>query len=223
MERSRLGIALLWLAMGVASGAAPENGLADAPWFSPAPRKATFSRQSVWNNGIGSGFHKGTVEAGFVVGAGPGAKVFGAKRTHDLALVSRELGWVFSGVAGKGKWWQGNFELLGEFFSGMQFHPNNRYFVGVTPLLRYNLAWDSRWVPFIDLGAGVSMTNIGEPDLSSKFQFNVQGGAGVRYFFRDDMAITALYRFLHFSNAGIEAPNSGTNTHTLRVGLSWFF
>jgi hypothetical protein len=42
--------------------------------------------------------------------------------------------------------------LVGELFSGLQFHPNDRYFVGLTPLLRYNFATGSRWAPLIDLG-----------------------------------------------------------------------
>ncbi len=217
------GRGCFFLGMGVALGAAAETAVTTPVQPNGIPPQTGLTRQTVWKNGIGSGFRKDAMEAGMAVGAGPGSNAFGSRRTHDLALVSGSLGWVFSDAVGRDRWWRGNFELVGELFSGWQFHPNDRYFVGLTPLLRYNFAPGGRWVPFIELGAGVSITNIGEPDLSSKFQFNVQGGAGIRYFVRDDMALTVLYRYLHFSNAGIQEPNTGTNTHTFRIGLAWFF
>lgn len=223
MKKPRQGTGLFFLGIGIALGAAAETAVTPPAQPNGIHPQTGFSRQSAWKMGIGSGLRKDAMEAAIAVGAGPGSNAFGSRRTHDLALVSGSVGWIFSDLVGRDRWWRGNFELVGELFSGLQFHPNDRYFVGLTPLLRYNFATGSRWAPLIDLGAGVSVTNIGKPDLSSKFQFNVQGGAGVRYFIRDDMAVTVLYRYLHFSNAGIEEPNTGTNTHTLRIGLSWFF
>ena len=77
--------------------------------------------------------------------------------------------------------------------------------------------------PLVDGGAEGSSTNIDGPDLNGNFQFNIQVGAGTHYFLSERTAPTVQYRWLHFSNAGIERPNHGTNTQMFHVGVSWFF
>jgi opacity protein-like surface antigen len=163
------------------------------------------------------------MHAGFALGAGFGTEAFGPRVSHDIALGSVHLGWIPGEVVGEDTWYRGNWEVLGELFGGAQFNPNHRYLFGLSALLRYNFATGSRWVPFFDGGAGISYTNIREPDLSTRFQFNVQFGAGTHYFVRRDLALTLQYRWLHLSNAGIEEPNEGTNTQMFLVGTSWFF
>ena len=39
----------------------------------------------------------------------------------------------------------------------------------------------------------------------------------------ESTALTAEYRWLHISNAGIELPNYGTNTMMFLIGLTWFY
>jgi opacity protein-like surface antigen len=133
------------------------------------------------------------------------------------------VGWVFTDVIAADKWYRGNLELLAELFAGGQFNPYGRYFVGLTPFIRYNFATGSRWMPFVEFGAGVSATNIEGPDLTGTFQFNLQPGAGLNYFISKRTALTVQYRWLHFSNARIALPNHGTNTQMFEVGVSWFF
>jgi len=177
----------------------------------------------IWVDGIGSGFHKGLFQLGATAGAGFGVEVFGSTLAHDLARASANVGWVFTDVMACNKWYRGNLELLFELFGGGQFKPDNRYFVGLTALLRYNFVTRSRWMPFVDAGAGVSSTNIDGPDLTRNFQFNLQVGGGTHYFLNDRTALTVQYRWLHFSNARIALPNHGTNTQMFEVGVSWFF
>jgi len=179
--------------------------------------------ENIWVDGIGSGFHKGLYQVGGTVGAGFGIRVFGTSVDHDLALASVNAGWVFTDVIASDKWYRGNLELLLELFGGEQFKPDRRYFIGLTPLIRYNFATGSRWVPFVEAGAGVSSTNIDGPDLTGNFQFNVQAGAGTHYFLSDRTALTVEYRWLHFSNAHTQLPNNGTNTQMFHVGVTWFF
>jgi opacity protein-like surface antigen len=185
--------------------------------------KLNLTPETIWVDGVGSGFRKGTLQAGGTVGAGFGIRVFGTAVDHDLALASANLGWVFTDVMASDKWYRGNLELLVELFGGEQFKPNDRYFIGLTPLIRYNFATGSRWVPFVDAGAGVSSTNIDGPDLTGNFQFNIQVGTGIHYFLSDRTALTVQYRWLHFSNAHTRLPNNGTNTEMFQVGVSWFF
>jgi len=174
-------------------------------------------------NGVGNGLSEGALQAGFALGAGFSINGLGGARSHDLAVASGNLGWIFSDVMGKNKWYRGNWELAGELFDGSQYSPHVRYVGGCTGLIRYNFATGSRWMPFIEGGAGACGTDIGRPDLATTFEFNDQIGAGVHYFFRDNHALTFQYRFVHFSNAGIKEPNHGFNTQLFMVGMNWFF
>jgi hypothetical protein len=78
-------------------------------------------------------------------------------------------------------------------------------------------------VPFLDAGVGGTLTDIGRPDLGSLGEFNGQIGPGLHYFWRDNMAFTLQYRYMHTSNAGIQSPNQGVNEHICYLGISWFF
>ncbi|MDB6121830.1 MAG: putative exported protein [Pedosphaera sp.] len=181
------------------------------------------SSHGIWKSELGAGFLKGTRDAGFVLGAGPGMRVLASHEAHDLGLAFFHYAWILSDVKGEGRWYRGNWEIRGEAFGGMEFRPRRAYVAGVAPILRYNFATGTRWMPFFDLGAGLSATDIGRPDLSTTFEFNLQTGAGVHYFWRENSALTFQYRFFHLSNAGIERPNTGVNAGLFLAGLSWFF
>ena len=140
------------------------------------------SNTNIWENGIGEGFEPGTQSISFDAGAGYGVKILGGKESHDLALESLSYGYMLDSVKGEGHWYRGNWELRGELFSGAQFSPTSDWLVGLTPHLRYNFATGTRWIPFVDAGAGVSATSIGAPDLLHYFEFNLQAATGVRWF-----------------------------------------
>jgi opacity protein-like surface antigen len=177
---------------------------------------------TIWKEGIGSGFREDTFDGGFSLGCGFGTRVVGSPQAHDLFLGSGSFGWVFSDFCAPDKWWRGNWEWLNELFSGVQVSGVNRYVVGWTTGLRYSFATGTRSVPFIDGGVGLSGTDIGRPDLGQPFEFNVQVGIGTHYFFRENVALTLQYRWLHFSDGGISDVNRGVNTQMLEGGLTWF-
>ncbi len=179
--------------------------------------------RSIWKGGIGSGFRKGTLHAGISFGGGPGTPLDHAQLRHDAVEGALDFGWVFSDVKAGATAFRGNFELLGELFGGFQTHPRTRHFVGLTPILRYDFATGSRWVPFVNAGAGLTETDIGGTDLAGEFQFNLQAGAGTHFFVSEDLALTVQCRFLHVSNAHIEEPDRGSNTLMVLLGLTWFF
>ena len=89
--------------------------------------------------------------------------------------------------------------------------------------LRYSVITGGRLVPFIEGGAGPSLTDIGEPDLSTTFQFNTQLGLGTHFFIRDKLSLTLQMRGIHLSNAYIDTPNHGANALLFLGGLCWFF
>jgi len=94
---------------------------------------------------------------------------------------------------------------------------------GLTPALRYHFATGTRFVPFIQGGAGVSLTDIRRPDLGTDFEFNLMCGGGLNYFIRDNLSLTAEYRLFHLSNAGIRLPNTSANAHIFLAGVAFWF
>jgi lipid A 3-O-deacylase len=180
------------------------------------------AEQPIWPRGIGNGFSDDTYHAGISLGGGLGAEIFGGQREHDLLLGQLNTGWIFTDIVASDRWWGGNWELRGEAFGGAQVEPS-RYLAGITPALRYHFATGTRTVPFIQGGAGVSVTDIRQRDLSTTFEFNLMIGAGANYFFTEQSSIGLEYRLFHLSNAGIELPNTGLNTHLIMLGFSrWF-
>jgi hypothetical protein len=179
---------------------------------------------SLWaDDTVGAGFTFGRREFGLGVGGGFAGHEFGGVVPHDLVLGRLYCGMMVTDVVGKDRFYQGNWEVLGELFGGGQTRPDNGYVVGIAPILRYNFATGTRLMPFLDAGAGVTATDIGTPDLGSVFEFNLQCGAGINYFWRPTSALTFQYRLIHFSNAGIKRPNRGVNENMFYLGMSWFF
>ena len=203
---------MLWA--GIVSSC-PAQEFTNSPLSTPLP--------GLWKAGVGEGFNPGAHELELLAGGGVGMAIFGSKHRHDWIAGALQCGWVFTDVLGPDRWYRGNWELLAEVFGGEQFEPDWAYFVGAAPLLRYDFATGSRWVPFFDFGAGATATDIRNGDLSTTFEFNLQAGAGTHLFLRKDLALTLQYRFIHLSNAGIQFPNLGVNTSTFLLGVSWFF
>jgi lipid A 3-O-deacylase len=179
--------------------------------------------RSIWQSSVGAGFKAGTQTFDVSLAAGFGVAAFGSVQRHDLAWTSISYGRMVGSVRGENRWYQGNWELLGELFGGSQFSPTADWIVGLSPHLRYHFATGTRLVPFVDAGAGVTGTGIHLPDLSTRFEFNTQGGVGVQWFLKDAIALTVESRYVHISNAGIDEPNHGVNTVMGIIGVTWFF
>lgn len=181
------------------------------------------SSDSIWAGAPGDGFSCGTKELNVGIAAGFGMRVITSRGTHDWVMGNLEYGCMFTELVGADHWYRGNWEILAQVFGGVQFYPDTAYVVGGGPIIRYNFATGRRLVPFLDLGGGAAATDIRNGDLSTTFEFNLQGGAGAHWFIRDNLALTLQYRFIHLSNAGIKFPNLGVNTSTFFGGVSWFF
>jgi lipid A 3-O-deacylase len=199
----------------------PSSAIAESALKSESGVKP--KQSSIWNTNVGGGFRKNIMNTGLTGGSGFGLEIFGSKQAHQLALVYAHMGWMATDVLFKDRWYEGNLELWGEIFGGGQSHPESADVIGLAIGPRYHFVTHSRWVPFIDAGAGVSGTDIGEPDLSTEFQFNVQLGGGTHYFFMDNFALTMQIRGIHLSNAYIKRPNHGANALLFLVGVSYFF
>ena len=183
-------------------------------------------KSTIWRDGVGNGFLGSAQNLTIESGVAAGMAKLGSHQAHDLALLSASYGHMLGGMVGGDHWYRGNFEGRMELFGGMQFHPDvdtDGWLVGLTPHLRYNFATGTRWVPFMDGGAGVTAMGISRPDVSGTFEFNLQASAGVHWFVRDKLALTSDVRYTHYSCAGISSPNSGINTVSFMFGVTWFF
>lgn len=181
------------------------------------------SSPSLWEAGVGNGFRAGAKEVDISAGWGLGLTVFGTKKHHNWVIGELDFGWVFTDVVAKDHWYRGNWELLAEIFGGEQLHPGTAYLIGGGPHFRYNFATGTRWVPFFDFGGGVTATDIRNGELSTTFEFNLQAGAGVHYFIKDNLSLTFQWRYIHLSNADLKQPNVGVNNSSFLFGASWFF
>lgn len=210
--------------LGFGVGAASLSASADVGIPSSPKRDAQPSRRAIWEEDIpGNGFRSDVKSLSLSLGGAVATYPLGGLVPHDMVLGRVGFSGMLGEVIGGSHWYRGNFELMHELFGGMEYSPETHYVIGAATLVRYNFATGTRWVPFLDAGAGVAATDIGRPDLGSVFEFNLQFGAGVHYFFRDDTALTMHYRLVHLCNAGIERPNQGINESTFYLGLTWFF
>ncbi len=178
---------------------------------------------SIWLGEPGAGFRSTVQTVSLLAGGAVGPAMMGSQEHHHLALVSVAYGQMFAPLQAEDHWWRGNFEARLELFGGIQVAPEHSWLVGIAPHLRYHLATGSRWTPFIDAGAGFTLTDIGAPDVGNLFEFNLQGTIGVHYHWRDDLALTFEARYMHLSNAGISADNYGVNALVAVFGVTRFF
>jgi len=99
------------------------------------------------------------------------------------------------------------------------------FMIGLVPAqLEYKfLNPDRSWAPFLFAGLGGAWGDFfqGSSEISTAFEFILQGGGGVEYFFADGTAINFNYRFWHLSNANIKGRNVGLNAHVFSLGYSF--
>jgi len=156
---------------------------------------------------------------GFTLGAGFGVSAMGTTEAHHLTAATLHVGKLSASEVPSLR----HVELAGEFWSGAQFRPDTAYLVGLTPIVRYHFLPNSSLDPFFDGGAGVTATDIGHPDLSTTFEFNLQAGPGFRWVLRQKLAFIFQARYIHLSNARIQTPDLGVNSFLFSGGLTWVF
>ena len=97
--------------------------------------------------------------------------------------------------------------------------------VGLVPLqLEYKFLNANRsWAPFLFAGVGGSWSQWFQEtrEISTAFEFILQTGAGIEYFFDNGTSMNFHYRLWHLSNSNIKSPNTGLNAHVFSVGFSF--
>jgi lipid A 3-O-deacylase len=89
-------------------------------------------------------------------------------------------------------------------------------------LYRQHVARLGRLLPFFEVGAGVLWTELDVKELGGDFQFQLQGGGGLRYLTGATSSLDLSLRYYHLSNGGLRSPNTGLNGFHVLVGYSWF-
>jgi Lipid A 3-O-deacylase (PagL) len=72
--------------------------------------------------------------------------------------------------------------------------------------------------PYFQLGAGLCWTDLRVVEIDRRFNFILQGAAGLRRSLEPGRAWTVELRWLHYSNAGTVRPNYGLNALVLLGG-----
>ncbi|MEX2382528.1 MAG: acyloxyacyl hydrolase [Opitutales bacterium] len=180
---------------------------------------------AVWIDKVGNGFQRGARQVGVTGGAAFGTGSFGSRSARDFIWSTAHSGQIFTDLIGsEDNWYRGNWSFFSELSAGIQFHPDSsKSIVGFTPGFRYYFATGRAVVPFFDVGGGVAITDIREPELGSAFQFNLQGGTGVQWFLTEGWAATLQFRYFHLSNAKISLPNSGLDQFSGMIGVTRFY
>jgi lipid A 3-O-deacylase len=149
---------------------------------------------------------------------------FGETRTRvqTVNAIGR-FGYFLSDEVGKG-WYRGRHELLMELPLHLVVDPETRVITGGYLLGSWKFTGlkEKRLYPYVFAGGGVLFVDLGLPTMGSRLNFSYQGGTGIQYLIRKDLAVTAEYRYHHISNAGTAEPNEPLNSSLILFGISLF-
>ena len=164
---------------------------------------------------------KGATEWSAITGAGVG--IAGGASNANFWAMHLRWGRVLTTNHGPGLL-RGNLEYAVEILPAFVMGQSTNVFGGgVTPLLlQYNFSGGSRFVPFIQAGAGMLFITRKVPEDTSQFNFTPQGGVGVYWFRRPRSAAVFGVRYHHISNASTAERNPGHNALYIYTGISWW-
>jgi len=115
---------------------------------------------------------------------------------------------------------KGLLEFQLEPFINTVINPNNNVEVGSNFLLKYGFPLTKKIYPYVEAGLGMLYMSQHTREQATQYNFLPQGGAGIMYFLKDNLAVSAGYRYRHLSNNSFEHPNSGIDVDMILAGLS---
>ena len=163
-------------------------------------------------------------EIAVLTGYGITHRGFGDTRTQvqTVDLIGR-FGWFLSDEVGTGSWFQGRHELLVELPLHIVVDPKTAVMTGMYFLGSWKFTSLGPWFPYVFAGGGIVYTNLDLPTMGASLNFSYQGGVGLQYLIRKDLALMGEYRYHHLSNAGTAEPNEPLNSSKFLIGVSRFF
>lgn len=94
--------------------------------------------------------------------------------------------------------------------------------IALSPVFVYSPNRSTGFKPYIEAGIGIALISdqeLGDRDLSSTFQFEDRIGFGVRFGNKQQHDLN--FRFLHYSNVGINSPNDGIDIFMLSYAYAF--
>lgn len=166
--------------------------------------------------------HTAKSELTMLTGYGISHRYFGETRTQVQTwdAIAR-YGHFLSEEIGAGSWYQGRHELLMEIPYHLAVDQGGRSMVGSYLLGSWKFTSDEKLVPYIFAGGGVLFVDMVLPSMGTSLDFSYQGGTGLQYMLRKDVAIQFEYRYHHISNAGTASPNEPINSSKFLFGVSF--
>jgi hypothetical protein len=79
-------------------------------------------------------------------------------------------------------------------------HTPGAFVQGISPLFRWRFADQPSWDWFLEVGPGVSWSDLDTPPRGTRFNYLFQAGAGVMRRVARSQHLVLAYRFLHLSN-----------------------
>lgn len=182
----------------------------------------------VMQTAINTPFDKGSIELQAISGAFFSMSSSSAEQPAlNHTLSSWRLGVMLNDVSGSGLL-RGNVELLLEGFFGRVFEGPGDNLGGALLQLRYNFVQpDTRWVPYVQIGAGGFFSDIYKDQSQSligeSLELSLQAALGVRYLLNDRWAVSLEGGYRHVTNAGSSDRDKGLNELGVQLGLCHFF
>lgn len=171
-------------------------------------------------------FGYGKHEIGITSGYGLGWDAFESKGTQlaDVEPVPLLPRWGvgISDPLGGDSWYRGSVSLTLEGSFLFNREPREGFATGGTLSLRYNFLGAGALVPYAEFGVGMTHLDFDLPEQRDGFNFLLQLGLGAHWFLRSRTTLTAGWRFLHISNAGLRPPNPGINASLFLIGPTFF-
>lgn len=167
--------------------------------------------------------HTAKSELTVLTGYGISHRYFGETRTQVQTwdTIAR-YGYFLSDEIGSGSWYQGRHELLTELPFHLAIDQGGRSMVGGYLLGSWKFTSRQDLVPYIFAGGGILFVDMGLPSMGTSLNFSYQGGTGLQYMLRKDVALQVEYRYHHISNAGTASPNEPINSSKFLMGVSFF-
>lgn len=160
-------------------------------------------------------------EIGFLSGWGEGYLEEG-KNDYEIVPLTLRFGFDLSGIL-PGMKKKDSFDLLAEPFVNPVVGPDSSIEAGCNLLVKYARSLSNSIHPYVEAGTGMIYVKEEMERQTNGWNFLLQCGLGLNYFIRDDISLTAGYRYRHFSNGGRKHPNGGVDVHCLIAGVSYLY
>lgn len=118
---------------------------------------------------------------------------------------------------------KGRIDFILEPFINTVTSPNSNVEIGSNFLFEYVFPLSEKLQPYVKGGIGALYMSQHTLEQSTQYNFLPQGGGGIRYFIKDNIALDFEYRYRHLSNASLKHPNSGIDANMYLGGITIFF